>query len=422
MRRILLLTIFVLNCALIISQSCLPGGITFSSQAQIDAFQTNYPGCIHILGRLDIDESSSGNILNLNGLSTLTSISNRLVINDNDALTDLTGLNNLVSVGSFVRIEYNDNLTSLTGLNALGYIGSYLQVNFNNNMESVDGLNSLSAIGGDLRLEIDPVLTDLTALNSLNSIGGVLQINANGLTSLSGLENIDPQTISELVIVNSGQLSFCEVQSICDYLTIPGKPATIYGNATNCASRTAVENACTALPVELTSFTGTAISRSVRLDWKTASESRSNFFEIEHSRDGISFEVIGMIKAVGNSLGANAYKFDHLNLLPCVHHYRLKQVDVDGKFTYSNIISVKTDEIVGINILPNPTSNQLEIIVPDYGYSQELQLVDNMGHVLKTLHWEGEKTSLDLSVLPIGTYVISMNIDGQPYHRRIIKQ
>ena len=56
------------------AQSCLPNGITFNSQAQIDAFATNYPGCTEILGKVSISESSAGNIVNLNGLSQITSM------------------------------------------------------------------------------------------------------------------------------------------------------------------------------------------------------------------------------------------------------------------------------------------------------------------------------------------------------------
>jgi hypothetical protein len=97
---ILLLTMFVLNGAMAQllkpCSSCLPQGITFTTQAQVDNFQSNYPGCDQIEGYVTIN---GGSITNLNGLSVLTSIGGRLKFDFADALTNLTGLDNLTSVG-----------------------------------------------------------------------------------------------------------------------------------------------------------------------------------------------------------------------------------------------------------------------------------------------------------------------------------
>ena len=95
------------------SQPCLPTGITFTTQAEIDNFQTNHPNCTEIEGVVTI---SGIDITNLNGLNVLTSIGGYLSIWNNAALTSLTGLDNLTSVGGNLYIEDNDALTSLTGL------------------------------------------------------------------------------------------------------------------------------------------------------------------------------------------------------------------------------------------------------------------------------------------------------------------
>ena len=72
------------------SQSCLPEGITFTTQSQIDSFQINYPNCTEIKGNVKI---VGDNILNLNGLSTLNSFGGCLEIKYNDFLTNLSGMN-----------------------------------------------------------------------------------------------------------------------------------------------------------------------------------------------------------------------------------------------------------------------------------------------------------------------------------------
>src|SRR5690606_19456474 len=98
---------------------CPPGGITFSSQAEIDAFATNYPNCTET-GYLSISGST---ITDLSPLSNLTSIGGYLNIYNNSNLTNLDGLSNLTSIGGFLDIYNNSNLTNLDGLSNLTSVG-----------------------------------------------------------------------------------------------------------------------------------------------------------------------------------------------------------------------------------------------------------------------------------------------------------
>ena len=106
---IILIVMIIVNGAS--AQSCLPEGITFTTQAQIDSFQTNYPGCTEIQGDVTIGGNIGGsNITNLNGLSVLTSIGGNLRIgygyNGNPFLTSLTGLNNLTVAEATVQQDH----------------------------------------------------------------------------------------------------------------------------------------------------------------------------------------------------------------------------------------------------------------------------------------------------------------------------
>ena len=100
-------------------EGCAPEEVVFSSQEEIDNFQSNYPGCTVMAGDITI---SGNNITNFNGLCVLTKIGGSLRIVDNAALTYLTGLENLESIGcnltisgnaSFINIQGIDNLKSL---------------------------------------------------------------------------------------------------------------------------------------------------------------------------------------------------------------------------------------------------------------------------------------------------------------------
>jgi CubicO group peptidase (beta-lactamase class C family) len=109
---------FLLQYALdsILTTHCLPEGITFTTQAEIDSFQTNYPGCIEIEGDVTIN---GNNISGLDGIDVITKIGGDLTIVSNDVLTSLTGLANLKSIGGDLLIAGNTILTILTGMDSI---------------------------------------------------------------------------------------------------------------------------------------------------------------------------------------------------------------------------------------------------------------------------------------------------------------
>ena len=191
------------------AQPCLPDGIEFTTQAQIDNFQTNYPTCTEIAGYVIISDNQSGDITNLNGLSVLTSIWGNLFIGE-------------------TYYTVNSILTSLTGL------------------------DNVTSIGGDFMLWGNYALTSLTGLDNVTSIGGKLEVSGNkSLISLMGLDNINAASITDLHIgCQNNQLSTCEVQSVCDYLASPTGTIYISGNATGCNSQAEVEAACATVTVD----------------------------------------------------------------------------------------------------------------------------------------------------------------------------
>jgi S-formylglutathione hydrolase FrmB len=168
--------------------SCLPEGITFTTQEEIDNFQINHPNCDEIEGNVTI---WGEDITNLNGLIVLTSIGGDMEIIANSALTTLTGLEELTTIEGDMSINYSFALTNLTGLQGLTYIGGDLYLNENYSLTSLAGLEGLTTIGGNMDI-YRSVLTSLTGLEGLTSIGGNLFIYENySLTSLTGLEGVN---------------------------------------------------------------------------------------------------------------------------------------------------------------------------------------------------------------------------------------
>ena len=137
---ILFVLVFTFQLA-IYSQGCLPNGITFSNQAEIDNFSTNYPGCTEIEGYVTI---SGDNITNLAGLSGITSIGDYLEIIYNPSLLNINGLAGITSVGGSISLYYNESLTALSGLNNLTTVGSHLEIVENHTSSECDTFNQPS--------------------------------------------------------------------------------------------------------------------------------------------------------------------------------------------------------------------------------------------------------------------------------------
>lgn len=95
----------------------------------------------------------------------------------------------------------------------------------------------------------------------------------------------------------------------------------------------------TTLPVELISFTGKEIGEGNLLEWITASEINTQEFIIEKSTNGLDFKEIGSVVAVGNSFEQNKYFFIDVKKTS-INYYRLKMVDFDGSFEYSNVLVI----------------------------------------------------------------------------------
>lgn len=118
------------------------------------------------------------------------------------------------------------------------------------------------------------------------------------------------------------------------------------------------------LPIELLYFNANPDNSQVDLTWATATESNNSYFTIEKSRDGETFEFFENIntKAVGgNSSIMLNYSAQDFNPYTGLNYYRLKQTNLDGKYTYSKIVSVNFAKKTVVSIYPNPTSDVVYI-------------------------------------------------------------
>jgi len=117
------------------------------------------------------------------------------------------------------------------------------------------------------------------------------------------------------------------------------------------------------LPVVLHDFNGTLNQDyDAVLQWRTSYEQNSLGFDVETSTDGNNFTKLAFIPSQGNSTADQSYQYIHIKPSPGVHYYRLKQMDMDGRYTYSNIITLEVAPIVTKPVIyPVPAGEQITI-------------------------------------------------------------
>lgn len=172
------------------------------------------------------------------------------------------------------------------------------------------------------------------------------------------------------------------------------------------------------LPVTLLTLTGEVQHKENLLHWSTVTEQNNTGFELQRSNDGYNFTKIGFVKTKaidGNSNEKLSYDFTDAAFTSSTNYYRLKQIDKDGKFSYSNIVVLSNN--IGTNnfitIYPNPVKNILNVkIVPTTNSKINLVVTNVYGkNVLnKNTNVGNIETivQLDVSQLPSGTYFVKI--------------
>jgi len=175
------------------------------------------------------------------------------------------------------------------------------------------------------------------------------------------------------------------------------------------------------LPIELTYFNGKVSNGAHYLNWATASERKNAYFEVERSFDGTQFTKIGKVISKANQgISVQKLTYDYADLEPAdgINYYRLKQVDLDGKHSYSKVISLSSSKESNSikNLYPNPTSSKLDLVVQ---VSQEdfyvIEVYDILGKrvdVQKIVLFDGiNQHSYDASLLSKGYYRMMLKDD-----------
>ena len=169
------------------------------------------------------------------------------------------------------------------------------------------------------------------------------------------------------------------------------------------------------LPIELLTFVGRNEEEKNKIEWVTATEKNTNYFRLEKSKDGVSFETLLDVNAAKNSGSPKNYAAFDMNPFEGISYYRLNLFNLDGSSEYSNVIAINNGNLTNYisNARPNPTKGEIEFDVNTKGKEKiRIELYNNTGAIISSeeQNLEGGYKSLhlDLNKQESGIYLLKV--------------
>jgi hypothetical protein len=181
------------------------------------------------------------------------------------------------------------------------------------------------------------------------------------------------------------------------------------------------------MPIELSTFQGTALPNGqVQLNWTTELESNNSHFIVERSLNGNWWEELARVEGAGTSNASMDYTYTDAAPQNAMNLYRLRQVDFDGNFTHSNILSVDMNQVgEEVRMGPNPAVSTLNLMFQGADIGQyAVEVFDVNGSMLhsEVMAADGlaHTRQMSLSTLPEGVYIVRVTRPGKSWTERVL--
>jgi hypothetical protein len=370
-----------------------------------------------------------------------------------------TGTININSGGSFRDVVTagctldNDNmiiinsggLVDFDGTNAVLDNSGIITVNGTLNINSgcvntgtINGSGTLISSSANLAGTVQPG-NSVGILNTTNAItfSGTIEIEADDRTTYDVINSTNTGTLG----INSATIHFILAGSVNDYADgdkfqvftgfaansdNPTITNSLSGNGLVVAYNGNGEFEITTgglLPVELIDFTAKTTDNQIQLNWQTASEENNHGFEVQRSTDGRDWEVLDFVAGNGTTLEVQNYTYTDEKPLAGTNYYRLKQMDFDGQFEYSEIVEVRIDQLESQNvkIYPNPVQDRL--MISNTNGIKNIVVYNTLGQQIRQLTVDNnEQLSIDTNDLPKGIYTVQLQkTNGNMITKQFVK-
>ncbi len=196
--------------------------------------------------------------------------------------------------------------------------------------------------------------------------------------------------------------------------------------------------ASSALPVEISWFKGQAISTGNLLTWQTSSELINEGFEIQKAVGNAALEagrwqVLAFVEGHGTTNEVQNYSYTDEHPQAGLNYYRLKQIDFDGKFDYSDIVSVDLtnfENLSNLRVFPNPApSDELTLHLSESNCDPEasglgqkaiIRLYDQTGRLALQQTTSSKQQTLNISLLSAGIYLVEVTVGGKVFREKVV--
>lgn len=344
--------------------------------------------------------------------------------------------NMLLNYASNQFMEFGINLTAL-GIDPLNGSGDGLC-----NMEKMKLLvksrssssftSALKDFHGPVEFELNPVLyADANADKA--------SLCPDSTTTVRAVTNYPPGTVSYSWTAQDGGNIIGSTTADTIVVDRPGTYIVSASRSASCANDTkdtvviAQSGGCpsaSTLPLTLTKFNAYTAGSNVQLQWSSENEHNVSHFEMERSADGKVFTKIFSVQAAGNSLPRKNYSgIDNVSSLSSgLIYYRLKCLDMDGKYTYSEVRIIrigKQSEAADLLVYPNPAINEIKITIPSHWQNNEVRygIYNSNGQLIisKRNSAAGQTEVINISALGKGFYFLQANTNKEMLKLKIIK-
>ncbi len=248
--------------------------------------------------------------------------------------------------------------------------------------------------------------------------------DANGLYSFA---NISPGNDYYILFAKPAGYDFT-LQNIGGAAAANNSKADAEGRSTNfnVVSGTAVENIDAGIrptgttPVTLLSFTGTLRNEQVLLNWQTTAEYNNHYFDVEKSSDGLHFISIGKVNGHGTTVLPSSYSLIDGAPFSGLNYYRLKQVDFNGSYTYSNVVTVRVTNTLPVTVYYNNQNNSIQLSFSSRQPKTHMNLYADNGQLIQSLTSENfSNYTIPLTVLARGIYLLQVVNEKMSYTEKL---
>ncbi|MEM9985135.1 MAG: cohesin domain-containing protein [Bacteroidota bacterium] len=248
--------------------------------------------------------------------------------------------------------------------------------------------------------------------------------------SLAGVAAASPTVLFELEFtLQSGVGSGSNV--VIDYFVGPSNVQEVGLSNGSAALGTvfspAVISVGTSFPVTWAGFEAKVErDRRVALNWTTAQEVNNDYFEVQRRTELTDWTSIGTVAGAGNSSQELTYEFVDPSPVGSELLYRIRQVDLDGAFDFSEVRRVSLDQQLGLRVYPSPAIDQVQVTLPAVQTQYEYAWFDGTGRILDQGSIEptlDPQVALPVATLPTGSYTLMLKSpDGRSYRGQVLKQ